>query len=198
MGIVDQFENSKKKPAEAESAEELLGVPRGSFRPHEIKFIEEELKSYMEIMERNPRLRPFIHNAVYSLVQSKRVEEKILTLRNESKGKAADDIDAELRRMEKQRRDHMNDYVTSLKDIGYLPQVEAETSEDDSFVSIHRKYIAEVRERKARGDSIGKVSRDAAALAKQEGIDTKRYRIRDNLADDIRETEIEESDDGRQ
>lgn len=195
MGIVDQFESAGKKPVKPESSEELLGVSKQSFRPHEVKFIEDELKSYMEIMERNPRLRPFIHNALYSLVQSKRVEEKILTLRNESKGKAGDDIDAELRRLEKSRRDHMNDYVTSLKDIGYLPQVEAETDDDDSFVSIHRKYIDEVRARKANGGAIGKVSREAAALAKQEGIDIKRYRVQGVIEDEIRESEIEGADD---
>lgn len=195
MGIVDQFESGGKKAAKPESSEELLGVSKQSFRPHEVKFIEDELKSYMEIMERNPRLRPFIHNALYSLVQSKRVEEKILTLRNESKGKAGDDIDAELRRLEKSRRDHMNDYVTSLKDIGYLPQVEAETDDDDSFVSIHRKYIDEVRARKANGGAIGKVSREAAALAKQEGIDIKRYRVQGVIEDEIRESEIEGADD---
>lgn len=195
MGIVDQFESAGKKPVKPESSEELLGVSKQSFRPHEVKFIEDELKSYMEIMERNPRLRPFIHNALYSLVQSKRVEEKILTLRNESKGKAGDDIDAELRRLEKSRRDHMNDYVTSLKDIGYLPQVEAETDDDDSFVSIHRKYIDEVRARKANGGAIGKVSREAAALAKQEGIDIKRYRVQGVIEDEIRESEIGDADD---
>ncbi|MCK6498492.1 MAG: hypothetical protein L6Q38_03325 [Nitrospira sp.] len=138
---------SEPPPAEPDD-ESAAALPAGPMPE-----VETERAGFEDAIKKNPRLRPFIENALFYLQASHQAKAEFL-------GLAGDDALSGENRMklsrilEKRRRENFSKYAEALKDLGLFPNVSAQPSQWDdgpSFVEIHRRHIGEVRGRTTRG-----------------------------------------------
>lgn len=153
FGAPIEKDASPSHPAPAEPAD----APAAALPAGPLPEVETERVGFEETIRKNPRLRPFIENALYFLQAAHAAASESLALAGDETLSGEDR--AKLSRiLERKRRENFGRYAEVLKDLGLFPSVSAQAAKWDdgpSFVEIHRKYIGEIRARATNKQSEG-------------------------------------------
>lgn len=106
-----------------------------------------ERAGFEDLVRKNPRLRPFVENALYYLEVAYQAAGAALAV-DQDDSIPVEERTARARVLNQKRRENLALYYEALKDLGLFPRISPEDLEDDeglTLVQIHRKYIGEVK-----------------------------------------------------
>ena len=182
-------------PDSAEADAFIIGQPQANFNAREQSYISEQMKRYIQIINKSPGHQHFVHEILLCDIDLQRHDAAAAKKRAlNKKGTINDDKFMKyMREMQNIREVLMKRYRNALEAIGLLPKdTEGDVEYEETLVDVQDRYILELNKYRKRNQEVGDITDDAKNLALKEGLDPTKYNDQGNIMDEFRKKVVAE------